>query len=935
MPSPALRRTPPAGAGPVLRRLVAALTVLVLALGAALAGPLPAAADPAAGLTRVTSFGANPGALHMYVHRPASLPAAPPVVVALHGCTQGAQVYADGSGLARLADRYGFLLVLAEQTAANNPNKCFNWFRPADSRRGQGEAASIRQMVAHAVAAHGADARRVHVTGLSAGGAMTSVLLAAYPDVFSSGAVIAGLPQDCARDTAAAYTCMNPGVDLTPAQWAQRVRDAHPSWAGPWPRVAIWHGDRDTTVVPRNADELRDQWTAVHGLSQTPTRTDVIGPNATRREQYAAPDGTVAVEVAEVPGMGHGTPVDPGPGPEQCGVAGTHFPDTICSGHWIAEFFGLDGSGGGPGTPPAPSGLAVTGATGSTITLTWSAVDGATGYTLYRDGAPVATPAAPPYTDTGLATGTDHTYAVAARDRDGRTGALSAPVTARTTGGSTASCWTDDNYGHVRAGRATTRGGYTFAKGSDQAMGLYNTFVGHTLRESPAGHFTLADDGCAPAPVPPAPSGAATTAPAAAPGGRTVSGCPASLRVPGAAHQRVSCLDELTTAGTVASGHTDPADWAGLTPKDLPAPSGVPGVQIDGYFPDTSATNTNHGWMHDAQFVLRLPDRWNGGLVVSGTPGNREQYANDRAIGDWVLSRGYAFATTDKGNTGTSFQRDGRRPGDAIAEWNTRLTQLTRAARAVVAQRYHRPPARTLATGMSNGGYLVRWQLENHPELYDGGVDWEGTLWRADGPHLFTFLPPALRHYPVYAAGGPAAGAARRAMHSAGYPAGSEFLWPYHHTYYWGLTQRIYREELDPGYPGADADYDWAARPERVRGAVDRIALTGRIGKPLMTVHGTLDVLLPITQDSDVYARMVREAGRGGLHRYYRVEGGTHTDALVDAFPDRLRPLVPCHRSAFTALEGWIGRGERPPAGRTVPQPAGAGAAELLAGCRL
>ncbi len=271
----------------------------------------------------------------------------------------------------------------------------------------------------------------------------------------------------------------------------------------------------------------------------------------------------------------------------------------------------------------------------------------------------------------------------------------------------------------------------------------------------------------------------------------TTAGAPAGhcagqdrLRVPGAALQQTDCLDELTTAGTVASGHTDPADYAGLTPKDLATPSGVPGIQIDGYFPDTSTTNTNHGWQHDSQFVVRLPDHWNGGLVVAGTPGNREQYANDRAIADWVLARGYAYAATDKGNTGTAFHRDGRRPGDAIAEWNTRLTQLTRAARAVVAQRYHRPPARTLATGMSNGGYLVRWQLENHPELYDGGVDWEGTLWRADGPNLLTSLPAALRHYPAYAAGGPGAADARTALHRAGFPAGSEFLWPYHYQVY-------------------------------------------------------------------------------------------------------------------------------------------------------
>src|SRR5947209_614318 len=160
------------------------------------------------------------------------------------------------------------------------------------------------------------------------------------------------------------------------------------------------------------------------------------------------------------------------------------------------------------------------------------------------------------------------------------------------------------------------------------------------------------------------------------------------LRVPGAELQQADCLDELTTAGTVASGHTVPADWAGLTSASLPQPVGVTGIQLDGYFPDTSTTNTNHGWNHDAQFVLRLPDNWNGGLVVSGTPGVRRQYANDRAISDHVLARGFAFAATDKGHTGTTFYQDGVAPGDAILEWHARVTQLALAARSVVAQRY-------------------------------------------------------------------------------------------------------------------------------------------------------------------------------------------------------------------------------------------------------
>lgn len=428
-------------------------------------------------------------------------------------------------------------------------------------------------------------------------------------------------------------------------------------------------------------------------------------------------------------------------------------------------------------------------------------------------------------------------------------------------------------------------------------------------------------------------SGLALTAPASAPpAAASASPSRCGVAVPGAAYQVGACLPDLTTAGTVADGHSDPAQWAGLQPAGAHNPSGVPGIQIDGYFPDTSTFNTTHGWNHDSQFVIRLPDHWNGGLVVTGTPGNRAQYANDFTISDWVLARGYAFAATDKGNVGSAFYRDGKRPGDAVAEWNDRVTQLARAAKATVARRYGRPPARTYAAGLSNGGYLVRWQLEHQPELYTGGVDWEGTLFRADGPNLFTYLPTLMREYPAYAAGDAKAHAA---MLDAGLAPGSEFLWPFHDQVYWDLTQRIYREEFDPSFDGAteagtpycasgtpacDADYDYAARPRSVHRAVARVSLTGRIRRPLITLQGTLDSLLPISQDSDVYARMVRSHGGSGEFRYYRIDGGNHVDGLYDAYPDRLRPILPCFRSAFAALEGWSA-GHPPPPSATLPRP--------------
>ena len=238
--------------------------------------------------------------------------------------------------------------------------------------------------------------------------------------------------------------------------------------------------------------------------------------------------------------------------------------------------------------------------------------------------------------------------------------------------------------------------------------------------------------------------------------------------------------------------------------------------------------------------------------------------------------------------------------------------------------------------GISNGGQLVRWALENHPELYDGGVDSEGTYWPRDNtPNALTYLPVALRNYPRYRDTGDRN--AHAAMIKAGFAKGSEFLWDFNYTNIWDNTQRIYREEVDPTYdgdleagipfcesgtPNCDADYRYHERPESVHRAVKRVGHSGRIGKPLITVHGTLDALLPIRVHSDAYARKVREQGRGKLHRYYRIEGASHLDLEYDMFPDRMRPLLPCMRTAFEALERWTAPhgGQAPPPSATIPR---------------
>ena len=120
------------------------------------------------------------------------------MVVVMHGCKQNARTYAEESGWIHLADKLHVGLAMPEQVRADNQNFCFNWFQPGDITRDQGEALSIKQMVDQMESDHSIDPKQVYVTGLSAGGAMTSVMLATYPEVFAGDGIVAGLPYGCA-----------------------------------------------------------------------------------------------------------------------------------------------------------------------------------------------------------------------------------------------------------------------------------------------------------------------------------------------------------------------------------------------------------------------------------------------------------------------------------------------------------------------------------------------------------------------------------------------------------------------------------------------------------------------------------------------------------------------------------------------------------------
>ncbi|WP_424814116.1 alpha/beta hydrolase family esterase [Roseococcus sp. YIM B11640] len=257
-------------------------------------------------LVELTDFGSNPGALRAWTHIPEALRARSPLVVVLHGCRQTAGGYDLSAGWSQLAEERGFALLFPEQQRANNPRRCFNWFEPEDATRDSGEALSIREMIGRVMLDHRIDPRRVYITGLSAGGAMASTMLATYPELFAGGAIIAGLPHGVARTVPEAFDRMRGHGMPTPRALQALVRGAS-AHEGPWPVLSIWQGDADRTVAPSNAHAVLAQWRGLHGLRARPTRIEKEEGHA--REVWCDAHGRPVIERFTIEGMGHGTPL--------------------------------------------------------------------------------------------------------------------------------------------------------------------------------------------------------------------------------------------------------------------------------------------------------------------------------------------------------------------------------------------------------------------------------------------------------------------------------------------------------------------------------------------------------------------------------------------------------------------------------------------------
>ena len=393
-------------------------------------------------------------------------------------------------------------------------------------------------------------------------------------------------------------------------------------------------------------------------------------------------------------------------------------------------------------------------------------------------------------------------------------------------------------------------------------------------------------------------------------------------------------------------------------PNRTPITKAVPGVQLEGYLADDPSG--------EARFLIRLPDDWNGKLVVAGASGTRSEFNGDFSWSDYVVQKGYAYASQNKGVLNLKIvSLASPTPPDPLScrlnpasqvwvdfydnaadkpftQWTQYMIAAGQLAQEGVKARYNRYPRHTYAVGTSNGGYQVRRAVEEAPNVFDGGVDWEGTFIDPAGPNILIDLPPAIANWPAYLASGFNSNSqAAQNIRAAGYPpdivSGTTSFWGLYWAQFWEVTQCQWQKRFDPTwvtYPGGPNNisgtggYNYFARVAQdpsIAAQVAAVATTGKIKRPLITVAGTMDALLPIERGARAYEDVVNDSRKGNnaqreaQYRLYEVQNGNHIETFKNTFP-QLEFIQPHAQKAFDLLVEHVENKAALPPSQCVPR---------------
>jgi poly(hydroxyalkanoate) depolymerase family esterase len=246
----------------------------------------------------ILSFGENPVELSASYLIPSD--SANSLVIFLHGCTQNGELLAKQSGFVALAKKHDFMLLIPQQSEKNNVKSCFNWFSEIDNEKNKGENLSIYNMIIYFRGK--TQVNNIYIAGVSAGGAMASVMLVNYPELFTSAAIISGLPYPCANNLTKAISCMRNGP-FEAANFLTKEAIKQPHNQVSWPTLSVWVGDNDKVVNPINSTILAKQGIGLFNKPLTVVKTQTKSFSHTLWKDN---NQNGVVELFEMNDLGHG-----------------------------------------------------------------------------------------------------------------------------------------------------------------------------------------------------------------------------------------------------------------------------------------------------------------------------------------------------------------------------------------------------------------------------------------------------------------------------------------------------------------------------------------------------------------------------------------------------------------------------------------------------
>ncbi len=277
-------------------------------------------------LTEIHKFGENPGNLKMFVFNEEKQDTiSKPLVIVLHGCSQNANKVSELTGWNKLAKLNNFTVLYPQQKMINNVSLCFNWFLKNDIEKGKGESESIYEMILYMKSHYQINEKKVFITGLSAGAAMSVVMLATHPKTFKAGAIFAGCAYKVATNPFSAVKVMLGKKQVPKEELVKWITDQNTEIKN-YPLLIVYQGENDNIVNHQNANLLIEQWTAINNSDTIADKTEPSFETISdiTRIEYQNFNTTKEVIYYKVQNLGHQLLINPGEETNQGGKTGIY-----------------------------------------------------------------------------------------------------------------------------------------------------------------------------------------------------------------------------------------------------------------------------------------------------------------------------------------------------------------------------------------------------------------------------------------------------------------------------------------------------------------------------------------------------------------------------------------------------------------------------------